>query len=163
MTNFPMTFRARAATEEAGIHADWGTWPEAALQRDSGLTEIKVSIPTEFGGPGVGQSPEDLYAMALLNCFICTFQVYSKNSRLTFTQLAGAASLTLDLNDRKMPCVKAVNFEIELLVSSAENVAKADKLLKKVSENCILINSVQAEKTFNFKVVSEDSLTSASV
>lgn len=64
--------------------------------------------------------------------------------------------MTLDLNDRKMPSVKAVHLAFELLVP--ENADRAEKLLKKVSENCILINSVQAEKTFSFKVVSESVL-----
>lgn len=66
MTKFPMTFRVRASTEEAGIEADWFTYTPPAPD----AVGIKVSIPPEFGGPGVGESPESLYAMALLNCFV---------------------------------------------------------------------------------------------
>ena len=36
---------------------------------------LVTTIPSEFEGPGGGYSPEDFYALALLNCFGATFKV----------------------------------------------------------------------------------------
>jgi len=43
---------------------------------------LSCAIPQEFEGPGGALSPEDLYAQALTNCFVATFQVMAEKSRL---------------------------------------------------------------------------------
>lgn len=138
---YPMKFGAASKQIRSGIDAQWTT------HRDPNVGEtLKVSIPPEFGGPGSGFSPEDLYAMALGNCFAATFQVYAKNSKLAFAHLDIQCAISIDQNEKKLPFIKQVTLNVQL--HGVENKERAEKLLHKVSQNCILINSVAADKVF---------------
>ena len=70
MIKFPMKFEAEA-------HATPGASTQWTAQTDL-LPPIPSAIPPEFMGPGGGYSPEDLFALALLNCLIATFKVYAE-------------------------------------------------------------------------------------
>jgi len=114
---------------------------------------LPIAIPQQFGGPSwdhKNYSPEDLYGMALANCFVATFQVFAKNSRVTFEKIQVDLSFTIDQNEKKMPYIKRISFDIGVI--NANDKARTERLLQKVSENCIIIASVQAEKTFDFSV-----------
>lgn len=149
MTNFPMVFGATSKQIRSGIDAQW-----ISHRSPMASESIKISIPPEFGGPGSGFSPEDLYAMALGNCFAATFQVYAKNSRLSFSHLDIESAITIDLNEKKLPYIRQISINARL--HGVDNKDRAKKLLHKVSQNCILINSVQADKAFQLQAVHID-------
>jgi len=140
--NYPMTFEARSKGS-SGIQSHWKSSVNAG--------EISAAVPAEFSGPGGAYSPEDLYAMAALNCFVGTFKVVAQNSKLSFESITGKATVTLDKNEKNLPAIKSIDFHIEL--TQASDVEKALRLLKKVSETAIVINSLAVEKKFSFSTL----------
>lgn len=88
MIKFPMKFEVRASAS-VGSSSLWTAQTEH-------LPPIASAIPPEFMGPGGGYSPEDLFAIALLNCLIATFKVYCEKSNVTFQEIQGRVSLTVD-------------------------------------------------------------------
>src|SRR3989344_2902412 len=88
MIKFPMKFQVQAQAG-AGSHTKWDAQTEH-------LSPICCAIPPEFAGPGEGYSPEDLFAISLLNCLIATFKVYAEKSKLNFSEIKGKVDLTLD-------------------------------------------------------------------
>lgn len=114
----------------------------------SSAGEIAIAIPPEFSGPGGGFSPEDLYAMALVNCFIATFKVIAEKSKLLFENIEVKAKLCVDRGDGGKPWMASIHFDIFL--SGANDKDRAQKLLEKTSEQCMILNSTKTQKTFQF-------------
>lgn len=127
-----------------GIQSSW----TAAMK---GQAEIPVAIPPQFQGPGSGWSPEDLYAQSLLNCFMATFKVFAEKSSLGFTTLEGEAVLTPGKNEKNQLMMKSILIKARL--TGAADKEKAKMLLEKASANCLIMNSVNTEKTLELEIL----------
>ena len=143
MVKYPLSFKVKAQSE-AGISQLWKT---SALAVDQ---ELKMAIPPEFAGPGGGFSPEDIYALALANCFVATFKVFAEKSKLTFQQLDVDLELLVDRDEAGRPWMAESIMSVKLSgPSSAEN---ALRLLNKTKESCLILNSVKTHKKFEFVI-----------
>lgn len=139
MPNYPLTFRSRVSD----LAPDSESWNDQSGDRD-----LAVSIPPEFDGPGVGYSPENFLGMAMVNCFIATARVYFKISGVTYKTLKVSVSYEIALGEAKLPVVTKAHFDVSL--AGADNAERASRILKKISRSCIVINSLNIEKTFEF-------------
>lgn len=139
MVHYPVHFDATAHAQ-SGVKNVWSA--EVSGQK------VNVAVPPEFSGPGGGFSPEDLYALALQNCFIATFKVLAERSRMEFSDLDVKATLAVDRNEAGQPWMARINFDVRL--GGVENVAKANRVLKKTESSCFILNSVKTEKSFTY-------------
>ena len=144
MTKYPMPFTVQARSE-SGIQTAWAT--SASVE----LGDIKMAIPPEFEGPGTGFSPEDLFAMALQNCYVATFKVFAEKSRLQFKDIQVKTVLEVDRDDKGRPWMARAHFTITL--SGANQQENARRILERTSQNCMILNSVNTSKTFDYQVV----------
>ena len=147
MTLYPLKFYA-ISRATAGIQASWST---QAQHLDH---SVPVAIPPEFEGPGTGLSPEDLYAMALENCFVATFKVFAEKSRLHYDSLEVVALLEVDRDDKGRPWMARIDFKVRLVGAAQPENAK--RLLERTSQSCMILNSVKTAKTFHFDIVPAD-------
>ncbi|CAE78852.1 OsmC family protein [Bdellovibrio bacteriovorus] len=143
MNKYPMFFKARAESS-AGIQS---LWDSQSMSVDSG---VRMAIPAEFEGPGGGFSPEDLYVMALQNCFVATFKVFAEKSRLAYEKLRIESELTVDRDEHGRPWMARCFFNVHL--EGAEQIENAKRILARASESCMILNSVKTEKVFEFHV-----------
>lgn len=134
MITYPMSFRTQ--TNSKGTMAQ--IWPITA----SGF-ESQCAIPPEFEGPGGANSPEDLYALALTNCFVATFTVYAEKSKLTYANLATQGELIVDLDDNKKPIMK--KFLLKARITGAEHPERLQRLAEKAFQSGFILNSVKTE------------------
>ena len=112
--------------------------------------KLEMGIPKEFEGPGIGFSPEDFYCMALTNCFIATFKVFAEKSKIKFLNLEAHGRLTVDRDEKGVPWMKHILLQIKL--TGCADKDRGERLLQKVSQSCMVLNSVKTEKTFEFSV-----------
>ncbi len=143
MAKFPMKFEVQA-TASSGINSRW------SAQTDS-LPPIPSAIPPEFSGPGGGYSPEDLFALSIVNCMIATFKVYCEKATQTFQNIQAKAILTVD----KMPtesCFGMTEINIAFHVTGSSNPDKIKMLLESAIKDCAVSNSIKSGKTFNIHV-----------
>lgn len=145
MIQYPLQFTVHAQAT-SGSASTWETWADAHPE-----PVVMMAIPPEFQGPGGGLSPEDLYAMALQNCYVATFKVFAEKSKFDFSKITARALLDVDRNSEGRPMMARVRFTIRL--EGVEKVQAAERLLEKVSQNCMILNSVVTDKTFNYEVV----------
>lgn len=131
------------SSSKSGIDTLW----DVGYQENS----FKCAIPVCFDGPGNGASPEDLYALALLNCFIATFKVYAEKSKLNFKEIAGSAKLIVDKDSSGEPWMAKVNLEIQIF--SPDNPTRAERLLNKVADQSMIINSVKSDVEIKWKIL----------
>ena len=143
MIHYPIQFKVKAEAV-SGIQKAWSASAEGFP------TPAPVAVPPEFEGPGGGYSPEDLYAFALMNCFIATFKVISEKSKLEYVSIRTNGLLTVDRNESGVPWMKAFQLTVEL--AGANDVERAKRLLEKTSQSCMILNSVKTEKNFVFEV-----------
>lgn len=143
MIKYPMFFKSQAAGP-SGIQTAWTSATPTQGQK------LRLAIPPEFEGPGDGFSPEDLYVMALQNCFIATFKVFAEKSRLAFGSIEVEAELTLDRDDGGRPWMARCLLKVSL--RECTQVETAKRILTRTSENCMILNSVNTEKVFEFHI-----------
>jgi organic hydroperoxide reductase OsmC/OhrA len=129
--NFPMQFTA-SAVADSKIENNWSI--------RAGNFESECAVPREFSGGGGAFSPEDLFALALLNCFIGTFKVYAKNSKVDFSKIEGSASATLDKGESKTPIMKSLKLKIKIY--GTDQKERAEALCRKAMQSGFLLNSV---------------------
>ena len=137
--NFPIEFNV-SCSSISGISLSWKS------KYDGGL--IKCSIPNCFEGPGDGASPEDFYALALLNCFIATFKIYAEKSKLSYEKIEGNAKLAVEKNSSNFPSLGKVILNFYLF--SVDKQDRAERILNKVKSQSILINSVKSKVEINW-------------
>lgn len=142
MIQYPLSFEAVAKSNE-GIASAWSAGAPSTEQ-------VTMAIPPEFEGPGGGFSPEDLYAMALSNCFVATFKVIAERSRVTFGEIRTRSRLIVDRDEAGRPWMSKLELQIE--VTEAKDVDRMRRLLEKTSGQCMILNSVKTEIVFDFLV-----------
>ncbi|MFN7684476.1 MAG: OsmC family protein [Oligoflexia bacterium] len=145
MIQYPQEYFANSRSA-AGIAT---VWKSSA----GGMPEVDCAIPPEFQGPGGGSSPEDLYAMALLNCFIATFKVFAEKSRVVFQNIQARGVLVVDRDEKGVPWM--ARFKLSATVDGVSSESDRERvlvLLEKTSRSCMILNSVKTEKTFEFGV-----------
>lgn len=143
MIKFPMKFQAEAASA-AGSQTHWSA-------KAPNLPEITCAIPHEFMGPGGGYSPEDLFAISLLNCLIATFKVYAEKASVTYQEVKGKVDLTVD----KIPGESGfamTHAEVFFDITGASDPDKIKKLMESAIKDCAVSNSIKTGKSFHINV-----------
>jgi organic hydroperoxide reductase OsmC/OhrA len=131
--------------------SSWGIQtPINGSALDKSFLPIEMSIPPEFAGPGIGYSPEDLYALALLNCYIATFKYVAEKSKLPFTEISGEAILEVGDTDSQKNWMKSV--AIKIVLKGTDQPDRALNLLHKTTSHCMIHQSVKTEINFDFRI-----------
>jgi peroxiredoxin-like protein len=129
--------------------------PEGSLSAaNEHLPTIKVAAPAAFDGPGDQWSPEELLMAAIANCLVLSFRAIARASKLEWTSIACEANGELERLDRKMLFTRVVS-RVSLRIPSAEHKEKAEKLLHKAEETCLVSNSMAVERELVCDIICE--------
>jgi len=133
--------------------ASFAATPEQpTLQLDSpSLAALPFAAPAEFGGPGDQWSPETLLVGAIASCYALSFRAVADASKLPWQALRCVVDGTLDRQDR-VTRFTAVALDVELDVADAALAERAERLLHKAEEICLITNSLRAEVSFRARV-----------
>ncbi|MDG1818340.1 MAG: OsmC family protein [Porticoccaceae bacterium] len=112
------------------------------------LPYLEVSPPLEFGGPGDKWSPEDLLMAAVANCLVLSFRMIAATSKLEWKAIECISEGELNQMDGKMLFTKILS-RVRLVILSEDDRGKAEKLLQKAEEACLISNSLSAELTMD--------------
>ena len=118
----------------------------------SGLSDIESSPPAEFGGPGDRWSPETLLMAAAADCFILTFKAIARASSLEWQDIQVEAVGTLERVERITRFTR-IEQKVRLTISDPALKERAASLLEKSEHNCLVSNSLNAEKVLTAEVV----------
>ena len=112
-----------------------------------GLASLVVNAPAEFDGPGDRWSPETLLVGAVASCVILTFRAVAKASSLPWIALTCEVTGTLERVDR---VTRFTSFLVRarLQVPDGIDVARAERLLAKADEACLVSRSLAAPIRF---------------
>lgn len=144
MLKFPMKFQAVQSRSTAPIKNNW-------TGGVGNLPSIPMAIPPEFMGPGGGYSPEDLFALAVLNCVIALYKVYCAQGKISFQEITGKAVLTAE-KEASEASFYISHIDLSIDVLGASNIEKAKELLNNAIKNCPIGNSIKACKSFHTNI-----------
>ena len=110
----------------------------------AGVATIASAPPAEFGGPGDQWSPESLLVAAVADCFVLSFRAIARASKLDWTSLSCDVVGTLDRVER---VTQFTGFEVtaELVAPAGTDEAKAQRILQKAEDACLITNSLIAD------------------
>ncbi len=132
--------------ESIGLSGIESSWVNRLTDKE--CDDLLMSIPVEFGGPGGTYSPEDLYALSLMNCYLATFKYIAEKSKLQYDSILGSAILNVDKGERKTLWMESIVIKIKLV--GCTNRDRALVLMEKTKTQCMIINSVNTRVEFDF-------------
>lgn len=134
MHDYPHHYHVSAASAAAG---------EVTLASD-GLADLPSMPPVEFNGPGGYWSPETLLVAAVADCFILSFRSIARASKLDWTHLECSVDGELDKVER---VTRFIGFTVKatLVVPAGTDVAKAERLMARAEQVCLITNSLIAD------------------
>lgn len=113
---------------------------------------LESAPPAEFDGPGDAWSPEEFLVASVADCFVLSFRAIASASRLSWDTLNCHATGTLDIVDKKNQFTE-FHISATLQITDPENKTKAERLLNKAEEICLITNSLKAPSHLTFEVV----------
>lgn len=116
------------------------------------LPSLSVAPPSQFDGPGDKWSPEELLLAAVANCYVLSFRTVAGIAKLDWLKIQCTADGVLDKVERNMLFTDIVT-KVRLTVADESLRPKAEKLLKKAEQVCLVSNSLLSTKRLEIEVV----------
>ena len=145
MQDLPHHYHVNASAEADG---------NVTIKADD-LPQIVTAPPAEFGGPGDQWSPETLLVGAIADCFILTFRAIARASKLEWTRLECSAEGVLERVER-VTRFTTVTVKATLTVPAGTDEDKAERLLEKSEEVCLVTRSMLAESHLETEIIVAD-------
>jgi peroxiredoxin-like protein len=103
---------------------------------------LEVATPPPFTGGVTGiWSPEHLFTSAVSSCLMTTFLAIAENSKLEFESFICNATGKLEQVEGKYK-MSEILLEPRLIVTRAEDLSKAERILQKAEAACLITNSI---------------------
>ncbi len=119
------------------------------------LPELGTSAPPQFGGPGGTWSPETLLCASLADCFVLTFRALSRGARFEWLRLECRVEGVLDRIEGVAQFTRFSSIAA-LTIPPQADAAEARRLLDQAEHNCLISNSLRAERVLDARVIVED-------
>ena len=121
---------------------DWTEGRKGDLTEPT-LPTIEVATPPDFpkGVPNVW-SPEHLYVASINVCLMTTFLAIAENSKLDFTSYSSDSTGKLEKVDKRF-MISEIILEPEIKVKEEKDIERAERIIHKSEEHCLISNSVK--------------------
>lgn len=137
---------------EYNVDLDWKEGRVGTLSSPELDERIEVATPPQFDGGVEGiWSPEHLFVSSVSSCFMTTFVAIAEYSKLSFEDLKMQASGKLDKEDGKF-VVSEITLKPELTIENEKFVEKANRIMEKAEEACLITQSIKTKIHFEPKV-----------
>lgn len=134
MQNFPHHYVVTADSAATGT----------VMVASPNLPNWPTDAPAEFDGPGDVWSPETMLVGAVANCYILTFRAIARASKFEWKQIACKAVGVLDRVERVTQFTE-MHLTVTLATPAGADVEKAQRLLEKAEQGCLITNSLKGK------------------
>ncbi len=118
-----------------------------------GLPDLATNAPREYDGPGDAWSPETLLMAAVADCYLLGFRAIAQASKLAWHEIECSVEGTLDKVERTVRFTEVRIHARAKVPADAES--RAERILHKAEETCLITNSLVATVDFACEVVVE--------
>lgn len=129
------------------VNIDWKSGRTGEMTSPELTTPVEVATPPQFpnGVEGIW-SPEHLFTAAVASCLMTTFLAIAENSKLEFKDFSCKSSGKLDRIDGKFLMTEVI-LEPTVTILNEADKEKAERVLQKSEQNCLISNSVSSRIT----------------
>ncbi len=120
------------------------------------INQIKVTSPTEFGGKGNEWSPEQLFLASISSCFISTYLFFARSEKLERVELECEIIGQVEMINEKYRFTN-INLFPKIMIASESLREKANKVLEKTHQHCLVSQSVNALIYYHTEVLMAES------
>ncbi len=137
-----------SVTHDYNVSVKWQKDRMGLMATPDATQTIEVATPPQFpnGMEGIW-SPEHLFTAAVNSCLMTTFLSIAENSRLQYAEFSSSAAGKLEMVDGKY-VMSEVTLRPVVMINNEEDRAKADRVLQKAEQNCLISNSVKSRIIF---------------
>jgi len=116
-------------------------------------TVIEIATPPQFpnGVEGIW-SPEHLFTSAVASCLMTTFLSIAENSKLEFTAFSCKSHGKLEQIEGKFLMTEVI-LEPTVTIANESDREKADRVLQKSEQHCLISNSIKSKVTMNTNII----------
>jgi len=124
------------------VNLIWNAETAGTLSSPVTKSKIEVATPAEFPkGMKEKWTPEHLFVAALNSCLMSTFLLVADNSNFKFVSFECNSVGIIDKVNGKF-AVTEITLKPTLVISAAQNEAKARRLLDMSEKACAIANSI---------------------
>ncbi len=116
------------------------------------VVNLTTDAPAEFDGPGNLWSPETLLVGAVANCFVLTFRAIARASKFDWSSITCNVQGVLDRVERVTQFTE-IHLAVKLAAPAGTEAEKAQRLLEKAEQGCLITNSLKARVELKAEIV----------
>ena len=120
--------------------------------QSEGKPSLVTAPPVQFGGDGKEWSPEDLLVASVADCYLFSFKAIASAMRFDWLSMHCDVVGTLDKVERAMQFTK-LEISVRLTISADTDPVKAERLLQKAENLCLITNSLKSEVTLKTEIL----------
>ena len=106
--------------------------------------DIEIATPPEFKGHSGFWTPEELFVASVNTCIMTTFLHYADKEGLEFLSYQSDAEGILERVENQF-IFSAIKIRPRVLVSTDEDVKRAEELIGLSEKNCLISNSIKSK------------------
>lgn len=133
------------------VVAWWNAGKAGLAKSDSAPNAIHFAAPPQFGGLEGRWSPEDLLLSAVAGCFTTTFRAIADYSKFEYTDLEVEVEGAVRKAESGYEFAEIV-IRPTLTVPNLDDQRRADRLLEKTKQLCLISRAVAAPQKFEPRV-----------
>ncbi len=114
---------------------------------------VEIATPPQFpkGVEGIW-SPEHLFTSAVASCLMTTFLSIAENSNLEFTEFTCKSRGKLEQVEGKFLMTEVI-LEPTVTITNESDWEKAERVLQKSEQHCLISNSIKSKVTMNTTII----------
>lgn len=116
------------------------------------VVNLTTDAPAEFDGPGNLWSPETMLVGAVANCFVLTFRAIARASKFDWSSITCNVQGVLDRVERVTQFTE-IHLTVKLSAPAGTEAEKAQRLLEKAEQGCLITNSLKARVELKAEIV----------
>ncbi|WP_042143978.1 OsmC family protein [Paucisalibacillus sp. EB02] len=127
------------------LKADWPGGRNSEGYIESGNLKVKVSIPPEMDGPGVGTNPDEMLLGAAATCYIITLAAMIERANLPLKEMSLESEGIVDVTNGVFTYKKIIHRPTVVLTDNAseQDYALLGKLVQKAEKSCMISRAIQ--------------------
>ena len=135
------------------VDISWTKERQGEMSSPELSTVIEIATPPQFpnGVEGIW-SPEHLFTSAIASCLMTTFLSIAENSKLEFTAFSCKSHGKLEQIEGKFLMTEVI-LEPTVTIANESDREKADRVLQKSEQHCLISNSIKSKVTMNTKII----------
>ena len=135
------------------VYISWTKERKGEMSSPELSTVIEIATPPQFpnGVEGIW-SPEHLFTSAVASCLMTTFLSIAENSKLEFTAFSCKSHGKLEQIEGKFLMTEVI-LEPTVTIANESDREKADRVLQKSEQHCLISNSIKSKVTMNTNII----------